>query len=61
MMECEQKITKTIQKAIDKFVIRADHSWVSKEITHKFIFEALEFFNFGDYFISLIKTMLNNR
>ena len=26
----------------------------------KFIFEAIEFFNFGDYFISVIKTMLNN-
>ena len=31
MMECDQEITKTIQKAIDKFVIRANHSWVSKE------------------------------
>ena len=28
---------------------------------HKFIYEALEFFNFGNYFISVIKTMLNNR
>ena len=42
-------------------ILLIDFSKAFDSISHKFIFEALEFFNFGDYFISVIKTMLNNR
>ena len=31
MMECDQETMKTMQKEIDKFVIRANHSWISKD------------------------------
>ena len=31
MLECDHEITREIQKEIDKFVIRANHSWISKD------------------------------
>ena len=42
-------------------ILLVDFSKAFDSISHKFIYEALEFFNFGNYFISVIKTMLNNR
>ena len=42
-------------------ILLVDFSKALDSISHKFIFEALEFFDFGDYLISVIKTMLNNR
>ena len=31
MLECDQGMMKEMQKEIDKFVIRANHSWISRD------------------------------
>ena len=38
-----------------------DFSKAFDSINQEYIFETLKFFNFGEYFISIVKTMLKNR
>ena len=53
--------------AISKFhkkpgmILLIDFSKAFDSINHEFIYETLEFLNFGPYFIKIIKTMLNSR
>ena len=35
--------------------------YVFDSINQEYIFKTLSFFNFGQYFINIVKTMLNNR
>ena len=42
-------------------ILLIDFSKAFDSISHKCIFEALNFFNFGDHFVNIVKTMLSNR
>jgi hypothetical protein len=42
-------------------ILLIDFSKAFDSISHDFIYETLEFFNFGSYFIKIVKTMLNSR
>ena len=42
-------------------ILLIDFSKAFDSISHDYIYEALKFFNFGDYFIKIVKTMLTDR
>ena len=42
-------------------ILLIDFSKAFDSINHEFIYETLQFLNFGPYFIKIVKTMLNSR
>ena len=42
-------------------ILLIDFSKAFDSISHNYIYESLSFFNFGDYFIKIVKTMLTGR
>ena len=42
-------------------ILLIDFSKAFDSINHEFIYESLNFFNFGPYFVKIVKTMLNSR
>ena len=42
-------------------ILLIDFSKAFDSISHDYIYETLRFFNFGDYFIKIVKTMLTGR
>ena len=42
-------------------ILLIDFSKAFDSINHEFIYESLKFFNFGPYFVKIVKTMLNSR
>ena len=42
-------------------ILLIDFSKAFDSINHEFIYETLNFFNFGPYFVKIVKTMLNSR
>ena len=42
-------------------ILLIDFSKAFDSISHEFIYESLTFFNFGPYFIKIVKTMLSSR
>ena len=42
-------------------ILIIDFSKAFDSINHEFIYESLNFFNFGAYFVEIVKTVLNSR
>ena len=42
-------------------ILLIDFSKAFDSISHDYIYESLKFFNFGEYFIKIVKTMLTGR
>ena len=42
-------------------ILLIDFSKAFDSINHEFIYESLNFFNFGRYFVKIVKTVLNSR
>ena len=61
VMDIIETIALTKYHKTPAIILLVDFSKAFDSINQEYIFETLKFFNFGEYFISIVRTMLKNR
>lgn len=61
LLNCYELMSKSILAKDSLCVLSIDFSAAFDNVSHNYLINVLKFFNFGDFFISLIETTLNDR